>query len=115
MPAAAKSPATAENVDAHAAASLLSARKEIVVLDVRTPREFEGGHLAGATNIDFNGKKFAASLESLDRDRTYLVYCAVGGRSTASLKTLEKLGFKKVIHLDGGIKAWIGAGKPVIK
>lgn len=104
-----------EHVDATKAADLLSAKTNIVVLDVRTPREFKGGHIAGATNINFNADNFSKSLEKLDRNKTYLVHCAAGGRSTKSLDVLRKLGFRSIVHLDGGFSAWEAAGKPVVK
>lgn len=103
------------NVDAPGALRLLSTNRQVVVIDVRTPREFAGGHIAGATNIDFNGNGFSAALGRLDRDRTYLVHCAAGGRSTKSLAVFKKQGFRSVVHLDGGFTAWEAAGQPVAK
>ncbi len=103
------------NVDAKKARKLLEKEKEVVVLDVRTPDEFAGGHLAGARNVDFQGKEFEATLAKLDRQKTYLVHCAAGGRSTRSLAVFRKLGFRSVVHLDGGFGAWTEAGFPVAK
>lgn len=102
------------HVDAAGAAKMLAAG-DVVVVDVRTPGEYAGGHLAGATNIDFNASDFKQRLAGLDPARTYLVHCAVGGRSTASLPVFQSLGFKKVVHLDGGFRAWQAAGQPVAK
>jgi len=96
-------------------AETLIKAKKVVVIDVRTPDEFKGGHIAGAKNIDFQGADFATTLGQLDRKQTYLVHCAAGGRSTRSLKQFKELGFKSVVHLDGGISAWQKAGKPVEK
>ncbi len=104
-----------EHVDADAAAKRLAATPSVVVLDVRTPDEFAGGHIPGAKNLDFRSPEFASRLEALDRNQTYLVHCAAGGRSKASLATFEKLGFKSVLHLDGGFSGWAEAGKPVAK
>lgn len=87
----------------------------VVVLDVRTPDEFKAGHIRGAKSVDFRSADFAKKLGELDRNRTYLVHCASGGRSTSSLETFQKLGFKSVVHLDGGFNAWKRAGKPVEK
>lgn len=89
--------------------------KNLIVLDVRTPKEFAAGHIKGAVNHDYNAKEFAASLAGLDKSKELLVNCASGGRSTACLKTLEQAGFKKVYHLDGGIRAWRAAGNSVTK
>ena len=87
----------------------------VVVLDVRTPDEFKAGHIRGAKLVDFRSADFAKKLGELDRSKTYLVHCASGGRSTSSLETFQKLGFKSVVHLDGGFNAWKREGKPVEK
>jgi len=98
-----------------AEAQKLIAGKKVVVLDVRTPKEFAGGHIAGATNINFHSADFAKAITGLDTNRVCLVHCAVGGRSTQALPQLEKLQFQSLYHLDGGIKAWEKAGLPVEK
>ena len=102
------------NVQAEVASKLVAAGK-VVALDVRTPAEFAEGHIAGATNINFVDKDFATQVGKLDRDKVYLVYCAVGGRSKRCLPQLQKLGFKQIYHFDGGFSAWEEAGKPVAK
>lgn len=119
-PAAPVTAAPVKHVEAAEAAKELDAAakdpaKAITVLDVRTPEEFAGGHLKGAKNLDFNESGFQKQLAGLDRSKTYLVHCAAGGRSTRSLKVFEKLGFKSVIHLDGGYDGWKKAGLPVEK
>ena len=102
------------HVDAAGAEKRIKEGK-VIVLDVRTPKEFANGHLAEAKLIDFQSPDFAKKLGELDRSKTYLVHCAVGGRSTQSLATFQKLGFKDVVHLDGGFKAWQKAGNPIEK
>ena len=54
---------------------------KVVVLDVRTPKEFKEGHIPGATNIDFTTPDFEKRIGKLDKSKTYLVHCASGGRS----------------------------------
>lgn len=103
------------NVDAKGAKELLSGSGPVVVLDVRTPAEFASGHIAGAKNLDFNDAGFVDGLSKLDRGATYLVHCAAGGRSTRSLARFKELGFKSVVHLDGGFNGWVQAGQPVEK
>lgn len=104
-----------KHVDAAGASKALADNKQLLVLDVRSPAEFAEGHIAGAKNLDFNGGKFAEELGALDRNQPYLVHCAAGGRSTRSLEIFKQLGFKSVIHLDGGINAWNAAGQPTQK
>lgn len=89
--------------------------KEVVVLDVRTPEEFSTGHIKGAVNIDFLASDFNQKLTNLDKNKSYLVYCASGGRSAAACKLMMKLGFLKCYNLQGGITGWKRAGKPVEK
>jgi phage shock protein E len=104
-----------KHVDAQAAAKLLKEDSGVVVLDIRRAVELEDGRIARAKNIDFYGKDFADQLKALDREKPYLVHCASGGRSTKSLETFKKLGFKQIYHLDGGFNGWKEAGLPVEK
>jgi phage shock protein E len=87
---------------------------KVVVLDVRTAEEFADGHMQGAINLDIRGGKFAETLADLDKSKTYLVHCAVGGRSAKACGQMDGLKFEKVLNLSGGITAWEAAGhKPV--
>lgn len=103
------------NLSPQQAAELLQADRNVVVIDVRTPGEYRSGHLKNAINVDYTAPDFEQKLTKLDRNATYLVHCAVGGRSTKSLPVLEKLGFRNIRHLDGGIQAWQRVGLPVVK
>ncbi len=104
-----------DHVDAAGAAKLLAGDQKPVVLDVRTPAEHTAGHIAGAKQIDFSAADFATKVAELDKDQTYLVHCQSGRRSTGSLKVFKKLGFKHIVHLDGGFSGWEDAGQPVVK
>lgn len=107
-----------QHVDARQAEALLKKSPEIVVLDVRTQTEYKQGHVANAKNIDFRNPAFASQLATLDKNKTYLIHCALGvegGRSRRSLRVLDSLGIKNVIHLDGGMDAWQKANLPVVK
>ena len=89
--------------------------KSVVLVDVRTPKEYAEGHLQGATNVtwgdDFEKQWNAAGIK---KRFTVAVYCRSGRRSKAAAKELVKMGYN-VINLDGGIMAWQKAGKPVVK
>jgi phage shock protein E len=113
-PDAPKSSEPLQHVDPRQAQTLV-AEKKVVVLDIRTPSEFNQGRLAGATNIDFLASDFEQRIQGLDKSKSYLVHCASGGRSTHSLPVFKKNEFQSVYHLDGGIKAWQKAGLPVEK
>ncbi|HVK58033.1 MAG TPA: rhodanese-like domain-containing protein [Candidatus Kapabacteria bacterium] len=86
-----------------------------VVLDVRTREEYKAGHIPGSVLIDFNAGDFEQQVAKLDKDKTYLVHCAVGGRSARACKKMNLLGFKKLYNLEGGMGAWEKAGKQVEK
>ncbi len=103
-----------KHVDPKEAQKLIDAKK-VIVLDVRTPGEFKSAHIAGATNIDFQGPDFESRITRLDTNKVYLVHCASGGRSTHCLPVLQKHNFQFLFHLDGGLKAWQKAELPVEK
>lgn len=110
--------ADAEHVDAAGARDLLGTTAEIVVVDVRTPGEFQATHIdrQGTLNIDVDGAQFREKIAELDREGEYVVHCAAGipgGRSERAVQVMEELGFTKVHHLDGGINAWKEAGYDV--
>lgn len=85
----------------------------LVVLDVRTPEEFDSGHIADASNLDFYEPDFAASLDDLDKDLPYFVYCRSGNRSATTIDTMKDLGFTEVYELEGGIISWAEEGYPI--
>ncbi len=77
--------------------------KEITLLDIRTKDEFDSGHLKNANNIDFYDPNFANTINQLDKDKKYLVYCRSGNRSGQAVELMKKQGFKNIINLRGGI------------
>jgi len=101
------------HVNAVEAHSLVSNSNTVQVLDVRTAKEFQQGHIEGAINIDYYADDFAEQLTTLDPNIEYLVHCRSGVRSDKSLAILKSKGVKKLIHLDGGIKAWLSNGFPL--
>ena len=88
---------------------------QFVVLDVRTPKEFTQGHIAGAVLLDFYSPEFANGLKRLDRSKTYLIYCRSGNRSGKTLKLIDGMGFQKVYHLKHGIIDWRNKKLPLVK
>ena len=89
--------------------------KKGVVLDVRTEKEFQAGHIPGAVNIDVNAGDFEKKIAALEKDKTYLVHCASGVRSVRACEKMNRMDFKQLFNLQGGIKAWEKAGKPIEK
>ena len=86
-----------------------------VLLDVRTPGEYNQGHIQGAKLLDYYHPEFLKRLKTLDREKTYLLYCRTGNRSGRTLDVMGKLGFKQAAHLAGGIVAWQGKGYALVK
>lgn len=81
--------------------------KKNQLLDVRTPEEYNQGHIAGAFQADWNNfEQFKERTASLDKHKPLYVYCLAGARSAAAQKWLIKEGFETVINLRGGMNAW---------
>ena len=106
-----------EDISARTAKDLIQqnlSNPDFIVLDIRTPREFDGGHIAGAQNIDFYAQTFAQEFRSLDLEKTYLIYCRSGNRSRQLMGAVEKMPFKKVFHMRSGLVDWVGQGFKLI-
>lgn len=86
---------------------------DLVILDVRTPEEFDEGHLEGAILVDFYEADFADRIAELDPDVPYLLYCRSGNRSGQASEMMRDLGFVDVAEIDGGILAWLDSGLPL--
>jgi len=86
----------------------------VTLVDVRTPGEFASGHIAGATNVDFESGNFEQDIQKLDKTKTYAVYCRSGNRSGQATALMVKDGFKAVFNLDGGVINWSGAGQALV-
>ncbi|MCR9288257.1 MAG: rhodanese-like domain-containing protein [Bacteroidetes bacterium] len=78
----------------------------IVILDVRTPKETAQGKIEGTLEINFFDPKFASKVKNLDKSKTYLVYCRSGNRSAKACNIMAKNGFENLYNLKGGYNAW---------
>lgn len=101
-------------VSARDAAGLI-ANLDPVILDVRSPGEFGGGHLVGAVHIPVQEIQRRVGELSEHKDQPVLVYCRSGNRSTVASKVLVDAGFSQVINLRKGIKEWNREGLPTVK
>ena len=104
-----------ESISVQEAADLIKANEsnpDFIILDVRTPEEFNAGHIQNAINLDYYAANFRIELDKLDKENTYLVYCRTGMRSGEAMKIMESLGFKEVYNLSAGISDWISSGFP---
>ena len=90
-------------------AELQEQTSESVILDVRTEEEFESGYIKGALNMDIRGgPDFLDSIESLDKSKSYFLYCRSGARSGQACQLMSQMGFSALYNLDGGVLAWEG-------
>ena len=86
----------------------------IITLDVRTPGEFNEGHIEGSKLIDFQSGNFESEIATLDKSKTYAVYCRSGSRSGQAVKIMSDAGFTNLYNLDGGVIDWANAGLPLV-
>ncbi|MEO0543680.1 MAG: rhodanese-like domain-containing protein [Pseudomonadota bacterium] len=105
----------AQEVTAQQAHQLLQSNPDIVVLDIRTGREFRSGHIEGAININYFDRNFRDQIARLDGTKTYIMHCAAGGRSDASIRILRDAGVTNVYHMDGGSTEWKREGLPLVR
>jgi hydroxyacylglutathione hydrolase len=87
--------------------------RDFQLLDVRTPHEWDEGHLPGARYLFLGDLR--RKLADLDRDRPVVVYCATGYRSSLAASLLQASGFRKVENVPGSYTAWTAADYPVVK
>jgi len=104
-----------KNVDAATFKKYIEENKSMLI-DLRTNDEINSkGMIMGARQIDFLAKDAEAQILKLDRKKTYLIYCAGGGRSGDCADLMQKSGFKQVINLEKGFADWKNKGFDIDK
>jgi phage shock protein E len=83
-------------------------KNDYVLLDVRTPQEFNQGHIPGAVLIDIYDPKFREKVNQLDKDKSYYVICRSGNRSGKACEIMHDMGFSKPYNVEGGMLQWMG-------
>jgi rhodanese-related sulfurtransferase len=91
----------------------LKRQSNVVVLDARERSEYDVSHLPNAVFIGYNSFEKKA-LDTIQKDRTIVVYCSIGYRSEKMGEKLTKLGYTKVFNLYGSIFEWLNQGNPVV-
>ncbi len=81
------------------------------VIDVRSPGEYDKGHIPGAINIPFD--QVAKRIGEIETPNGAILYCMIGPRARKGESALLATGYQKVFHLEGGLAAWKAAGLPV--
>lgn len=95
------------------AKELIEKTPGIVIIDVSPA--YAKGHLPGAVNYYLGDGSLDKAIPTLDKNKTYLVYCHVDRVSIQGAQKLVDAGFKKVYRLKGNYKAWVDAGYPIEK
>ncbi|GIV71200.1 rhodanese-like domain-containing protein [Caldilinea sp.] len=86
------------------------ANADHILIDVRTPEEFAGGHIPGAVNISV--EQLAQRLSEIPKDKPVVLYCRSGNRSNQAAQILERAGYSQIYDL-GGIITWAQQGYPI--
>jgi len=94
-----------EKITAQEVKEMLQKDKNVILLDVRTESEYRNGHIPKSVLLPVTEIERKAVQKFPDRDKTMIVYCQSGSRSTRAAKILTKLGYSKVYNL-GGISQW---------
>lgn len=79
-------------------------KKGMMILDVRTNKEYENGHIPGAIHVPLSD--IGDKIKKLKKDKELVVYCQSGNRSIWAIKRLMGMGYKNLFNLKGGYHAW---------
>lgn len=102
-----------ENVNTETFKTMISEKKGELI-DLRTSDEMKSkGYIKGAKQIDFLAKDAEQQIAKLDKTKTYLIYCAAGGRSGDCAELMKAQGFKHVVNLEKGFDGWKRSGNEV--
>ena len=93
----------------------LDAKEEFHLIDVREDHEWAAGHIPGAKHLSRGIIERDIESQIPDREAEILLYCGGGYRSALVADNLQKMGYKRVVSVDGGWRGWTAAGFPVEK
>ncbi len=88
---------------------------DFVILDVRTPKEYEEGHIENAYLLNFRSGSFEDELGKMDKTKKYFVYCRTGRRSRKAVELMKENGYSEAHNVIGGIDKWKRNRLPVEK
>jgi phage shock protein E len=80
--------------------------RNIQLVDVRSAKEFQEGHIGNAINIEFDAPDFAQKIQQLNKNKRVYLYCRTGKRSAKAAQKMDTLGFRKLYVLPTGIEGW---------
>jgi rhodanese-related sulfurtransferase len=82
----------------------LDEKKGMMLIDVRTAKEYGKGHIPGAVHIPLD--EIGDRIKKIKKDKELVVYCEAGNRSIWAIKRLMGMGYKNLVNLKGGYGAW---------
>lgn len=85
----------------------LAEKKEITILDIREPEDYQNGYIQGAVNVPRGLLELEIDEVVPDQDRTIVAYCGGGSRSALAAQTLQVMGYDQVYSLAGGYRQWV--------
>lgn len=88
--------------------------ESVVLFDVRTKPEYDGGHISGSINIDVNDPDFSTLVKSNSKGKTIALYCRSGNRSKYAGTKLTDLNVE-IYELNRGFIDWQQSGFPIVK
>lgn len=88
------------------AMKLLEQKEDVIFLDVRTPEEIAEGMIPGAITADYRSDSFKNEINTLDKSKSYVVYCRSGGRSVKASNIMSDAGFSNLMNMKGGYNSW---------
>ena len=94
-------------VNSKQASAMIQKDSKLVVIDVRTPEEFNDGHIKGAINIDIRQSDAFSKIDKLNRNAKYLVHCRTNHRSGIAVEHMMQSGFKTVYQMMDGFSGWV--------
>jgi rhodanese-related sulfurtransferase len=87
---------------------------DTIVIDVRTPEEFDTGHLDGALNISWESSEFVQAVDALDKSANYVIYCRSGNRAGQAIDKMASMGFTNLTNLGSVDEAAKATGIAVV-
>ncbi|HEV2314280.1 MAG TPA: rhodanese-like domain-containing protein [Candidatus Acidoferrales bacterium] len=93
----------------------LDAGEKMIVVDTREDNEWAKGHIPGAVHLGKGVIERDVETTIPDKNATLVLYCGGGFRSALAADNLQKMGYKNVISMDGGWRAWTESNFPTAK
>jgi rhodanese-related sulfurtransferase len=110
-----KTKAEIKKVSAADVKAAIDKKEKATILDVRDPNEYAAGHLPGAINVSRGRLDFDIWDKIPDKNAKIYVYCKTAAVSTFATKTLNDLGYKNAVLMDGLLEDWVKAGYPFVR